>query len=477
MVCAAVAVACLGAAQPAGNRSSPPPSRSPTFLPMWRPPPVPDIPTSCEDAPGGNPCGADQTCSVTAVPYQSCGQSHSPPCTYCICPGDEHVPANRSRSAAAGPATCASDVRGGGRHCIGWKQTGACRSDVYEPQNNQNCGYAIAAGVSGHCLCADGSRIFFPCYRAEKAVNCSHHCSPCRTKECVPPTPCHTATCDDDTGECVSVAANEGSPCGSNGETCAGGVCAAVRCGDTECRPTQQCQRSYCEGADCSRAPAVDGTTCVGESGKTLPCLTGECVECSSVKSANVCGLLALCSWRNGSCTDAQCTWTEPAEGSFLECGDGTRHDISNAAVNGSLWEVCSGRGGRARCPSESPAGGGPIMCAYSRDCSSGTDHCCEESCSEHGGPRPCPDLTPTGGTEHGGEGDSGASRSTLAVVAVVCVVGTALVAGVAAAVLTRRSRLLAQRAAEMYAATAEATREDEMQSPVGDGEFDAVPI
>ena len=115
--------------------------------------------------------------------------------------------------------------------------------------------------------------------------------------QCAPPAdPCSEATCDADTGQCVTQAVDEGGVCDdgdpcTTGDVCVEGHCAgeAVDCGALD----GQCKVGQCDpgtGA-CQVAPFPNGTVC--EDGNACThgetCIDGSCGGATQVPDGNLC--------------------------------------------------------------------------------------------------------------------------------------------------------------------------------------------
>ena len=83
---------------------------------------------------------------------------------------------------------------------------------------------------------------------------------------------------------------------------------------------------------------------------------------------------------KNTRCTE-DCPWLTSTNDDSMGCNDGSTCTPA--------FTCCNERGGRAKCPLDSP-----LMCAQPNACASGTDYCCEpNTCDAYGGIRQCGEL------------------------------------------------------------------------------------
>lgn len=175
----------------------------------------------------------------------------------------------------------------------------------------------------------------------------------CAGVSCAPPAnPCQQATCDPQTGGCVTSNVGDGTACSTGdkcvvGQTCTAGVCgggATVQCPAS----SNPCQTASCDPAQgCVTSNVDDGTSCSNGD----QCVTG--MVCHS--GACTGGMSVSCPASLNPCEASTCS---PSTGcGFVALADGTSCTSDSACITGTTCTggVCGGGSGTVCPPPSAP--------------------------------------------------------------------------------------------------------------------------
>ncbi len=262
----------------------------------------------------GGPCYGDGTCDEGL-------ECHS---DLCVVPNGNNT--NNAQS------VCGNGLIELGEQCDGPNMAGLTCATLGYVSGELSCtsdSCVLDTSACMHCG-PDGT----PCSTGNLCVSdetCQNDVCTGTVKDCshiTPPDECHMAMCNEATGNCDLMAANEGEPCDDVEDPCQiGGACMAGMCvglGEMDCSGLDGvCVQGVCdpETGTCSTEPLGDGTPCVSEDlcQANASCQTGMCV--GTVKD---CTFSPLAQCNQVSCNPAtgNCEGTPDSDKDGLACVD-----------------------------------------------------------------------------------------------------------------------------------------------------------
>lgn len=248
---------------------------------------------ACPCGPGvpcgdGNPCNGEETCDLaTYTCVSGTPLAENVPCDdKLVCTVDDRC---RNQECKGVARDCSDDLPCSVDSCS--EELGGCVSDT------KDCACSADDGCPTDANLCDG-KIFCDVQ--------ANSCDPGTPVVCAPPeNTCQRAACVSQTGACVVLDKDDGTPCDDGSvctttDTCQSGVCTGFA--PITCTPSNTCQESV--GCDptlgCLEAPKEEGTPCQTAEGDGGSCDGGFCTlpTCAGIQCPAVPGYWAQCNDR-----------------------------------------------------------------------------------------------------------------------------------------------------------------------------------